>query len=199
MTKELLDYFKNDELAASTWLSKYCLKNNQGKEVESTPCDMHYRMAKEFARKQEEWVKNDYRENYKDLSKFGENFFNIHIKHFNRNSFIEVLMHYFDNFKYIVPQGSIMSMLGNTYKIGSLSNCFTVASPVDSYGGIMQTDQHLVQLMKRRAGVGTNLDLLRPSKTLVSNAAGTSTGAFSFAERFSNTTREVAQDGRRGK
>ena len=90
-------------------------------------------------------------------------------------------------------------MLGNTYKIGSLSNCFTVASPVDSYGGIMQTDQHLVQLMKRRAGVGTNLDLLRPSKTLVSNAAGTSTGAFSFAERFSNTTREVAQDGRRGK
>jgi len=182
-----IEYFKGDELAASVWQGKYAA------EGENNPDDMHRRMAKEFARiekqysdSSEPWeirlVKNE------NLSRYGK----------DRKPLVEsVIYDLFKDFKYIVPQGSIMSMLG-VDKIGSLSNCFVIGQPEDSYGGILQKDEQLVQLMKRRGGVGIDISTLRPSGTDVTNAAKTSTGAASFMERFSNSTREVAQGGRRG-
>ena len=181
-----LDYFGGDELAASVWIGKYALKNEKGEVIEETPDDMHLRMAREFAR-----MENKYEIKYAEgLSKLGK-VFNVHLHEAE-------ILDLFRGFKYIVPQGSIMSMLGNKYAVGSLSNCFVVPAPYDSYGGIIRTDQHLVQLMKRRGGVGTNLNSLRPSGSIVKNSAGTSTGTVSFMDRYSNTTREVAQNGRRG-
>lgn len=181
-----LDYFGGDELAASVWIGKYALKNEKGEVIEETPDEMHLRMAKEFAR-----VEDKYEIKYAEgLSKLGQTF-NVRLHEAE-------IFALFKDFKYIVPQGSIMSMLGNKYAVGSLSNCFVVPAPYDSYGGIIRTDQHLVQLMKRRGGVGTNLNSLRPSGSIVKNAAGTSTGTVSFMDRYSNTTREVAQNGRRG-
>lgn len=177
------EYFINDELAADVWKSKYAI------EGEKTPYDMHMRMAKELARI-EKGFKGSHIKDLQSLSEMG--------KKSRKVLDVEDIMMYLDKFRYIVPQGSIMTMLGNKYKIGSLSNCFVIPSPIDSYGGIMKTDQHLVQLMKRRGGVGTNINTLRPSNTPVSNAAGTSTGAVSFMHRYSNSTREVAQNGRRG-
>jgi ribonucleoside-diphosphate reductase alpha chain len=203
MNEKLKEYFKNDEIAMSVWLSKYCLKDKQGNPLEETPDDMHHRMATEFARVEEEWKLKKIKEKGVtdeswDLSDYG-----FHLEKLRDNQTFEDLeqefFELFKDFKWIIPQGSVMSILGNPYMIGSLSNCYTCPSPIDSYSGIMQTDQHLVQLMKRRAGVGTNLNLLRPENTHVSNAAGTSTGAWSFMERYSNTTREVAQSGRRGR
>lgn len=140
---------------------------------EGTPEAMHRRMALEFSRIE---------------AKYGG----------KRQLSYSAIFSLFDEFKYIVPQGSIMSMLGNTGAIGSLSNCFVVGQPYDSYGGILQKDQQLVQLMKRRGGVGIDISSLRPNNSPVSNAAGSSTGAVSFMHRYSNTTREVAQNGRRG-
>lgn len=138
---------------------------------EETPDDMHRRMAKELSRVMS-----------RTDPKFTEDFvFNL-----------------LRDFKYIVPQGSIMSTLGVQGKVASLSNCFVIESPMDSYGGILKTDEELVQLMKRRGGVGVDISTLRPRGVAVRNAAGTSTGAASFMERFSSSTREVAQDGRRG-
>jgi len=180
------EYFNGDELAADVWLSKYAI------EGEKTPYDMHLRMAEELARMEKELEKNVPIVEVNQLSEFGEKLFE------KGELSVDDIMWYFDNFRYIVPQGSIMTMLGNKHKIGSLSNCFVIPSPVDSYGGILKTDQQLVQLMKRRGGVGTNINTLRPSDTPVSNAAGTSTGAVSFMHRYSNSTREVAQNGRRG-
>ena len=177
------EYFKGDELAASVWEGKYAA------EGESNPDEMHKRMAKEFARIEEDYYeKGEQWKNKGELSDYGS--VRPHLQE-------EDIYNLFKDFKYIVPQGSIMSMLG-VGKIGSLSNCFVIGQPEDSYGGIIQKDEQLVQLMKRRGGVGIDISTLRPSGTNVTNAANTSTGAASFMERFSNSTREVAQGGRRG-
>lgn len=179
--KKLLEYFNGDELACSVWESKYKM------EGEVTPDDMHRRMAKEFIRVD---LKHQAKEkSKKNLSEYGK----IRSR-FNEDSIYEL----FKDFKWIIPQGSIMAMLGNKSKIGCLSNCFVIGQPQDSYGGILKKDEELVQLMKRRGGVGVDISTLRPAQTSVTNSAGTSTGAVSFMERFSNSTREVAQNGRRG-
>lgn len=175
----------SDELGWSVWKSKYAQPD------EDTPDDMHRRLAKEFAR-----IEVNYQEKEDGLDSSVN--FNLSSYGNNRKDLTEEsIFEMFKDFKYIVPQGSIMSMLGSD-QIGSLSNCFVIGQPQDSYGGIMQKDEELVQLMKRRGGVGIDISTLRPSGTEVTNAAKTSTGAASFMERFSNSTREVAQGGRRG-
>jgi len=182
MNNELMKYFKGDSLAAGVWLGKYALPG------EVTPDDMHRRMAKEFAR-MEIINKAKHKKDKTFLSSYG---LNRELKDAE-----EFIYNLFKNFKYIIPQGSVMSQLGaNT--IGSLSNCFVIGQPEDSYGGIFQKDEEMAQLEKRRGGVGIDLSSLRPVNTPTSNAAKTSTGAVSFMHRFSNTTREVAQNGRRG-
>ena len=168
-----LKYFEGDELAARVWASKYALKDSYGNLYELTPDDMHRRLAREIAR--------------------------IESKYRNPMSEDEV----FDlikRFKYIVPQGSPMSGIGNEFQVGSLSNCFVIGldGAPDSYGGIIKIDEEQVQLMKRRGGVGHDLSHIRPKGSPVKNSALTSTGLVPFMERFSNSTREVAQDGRRG-
>ena len=185
MGSELLNYFNGDELAANVWQGKYM------QEGEVTPDDMHRRLAKEFARIEEKYQKNckKSQEDKKLLSNYGLN---------RKQLTEESIYNLFKDFKYIVPQGSIMSQLGSK-SIGSLSNCFVIGQPEDSYGGIFQKDEEMAQLMKRRGGVGLDISTLRPKDTSVSNAAKTTTGAVSFMHRFSNTTREVAQNGRRGK
>ena len=183
MNNELLNYFKGDELAANVFLSKYA------QEGDITPDDMHKRMAKEFARVEEKYkLQEDTHENWDSISEYGL---------MRENSTEQSIYNLFKDFKYIVPQGSIMSNLGNK-AVTSLSNCFVVGQPTDSYGGICKKDEEMAQLMKRRGGVGLDISTLRPATTKVSNAAKSSTGAVSFMHRFSNTTREVAQDGRRG-
>lgn len=189
---ELLSYFNGDELAASVWQGKYALKNEKGEYVEKTPEDMHKRMAKELERIELKYNSPVTKTQLEILSQFGKERYICEPLDFHS------IFSYLDKFKFIVPQGSIMSMLGNPYAVGSISNCFVVPPPHDSYAGICYTDQHLAQLMKRRGGVGTNINKLRPSGSYVKNAAGTSTGAVSFMHRYSNTTREVAQNGRRG-
>lgn len=168
-----LRYFKGDDLAARVWINKYALKDSFGKLYELTPDDMHYRIANELARMEQK---------YPDpLST--EEIFNL-----------------LKDFRYIIPQGSPMTGIGNPYQIASLSNCFVIGNSgaSDSYGGIMKTDEEQVQLMKRRGGVGHDLSHIRPKGSPVKNSALTSTGIVPFMERFSNSTREVAQDGRRG-
>jgi ribonucleoside-diphosphate reductase alpha chain len=168
-----LEYFNQDDLAARVWLNKYALKDSQGHIYELTPNDMHHRIAKELARVEKKYVN--------PLSE--DEIFNL-IK----------------DFKYIVPQGSPMAGIGNPYQIASLSNCFVIGNSgeSDSYGGVMKIDQEQVQLMKRRGGVGHDLSHIRPKGSAVNNSALTSTGIVPFMERYSNSTREVAQDGRRG-
>jgi len=185
-----MDYFNQDELAATTWMNKYAMKDENGQFVESTPKDMHQRMAKEFARI-EKGYNNTYPLNGSAslLSEYGQDRLELTE---------ERIFELFDEFKYILPQGSVMAGLGNSYMLASLSNCVVMPEIHDSYGGIFQTDQQLAQLFKRRCGVGIDISSLRPSGSYVSNAAGTTSGAVSFMERFSNTTREVAQNGRRG-
>ena len=189
MGSELLSYFRNDELAAGVWQGKYAI------EGEKTPDDMHRRLAKEFAR-----IESIYQHDRKThLGLQSPATFNK-LSHYGRHRDEldeEDIYNFFKDFKYIVPQGSIMSQLGAP-SIGSLSNCFVVGQPEDSYGGIFQKDEEMAQLMKRRGGVGIDLSTLRPQGTHTSNAAKSSTGAVSFMHRFSNTTREVAQNGRRG-
>lgn len=165
------EYFKGSELEASVFLDKYALKDNEGNLYEATPDDMHERLATELHR--------------------------IESKYPNPHSYDEILESMRD-FKYLIPQGSPMAGIGNPFQVMSLSNCFVVHNDSDSYGGIMRTDEQLTHLMKRRAGVGTDISHLRPETTPVNNAARSSTGAVSFMERYSNTTREVAQSGRRG-
>lgn len=197
MSNKVSDYFNGDTLAVNVWVDKYCLKNNNGIAQEETPADMHLRMAKEFARIEHSYATTEINSNPSQLSEFGKKLIQKRI--FQSLQDIEQeFFNYFDKFEQIVPQGSIMSNLGNFFIYGSLSNCFGIADPYDSYGGIMKTDEHLSQLMKRRGGVGLNLDNIRPSGTKVSNASKSSTGIVSYAERYSNTTREVAQEGRRG-
>ena len=185
-----IKYFNGDELAATTWMNKYAMKNSDDEFVEKSPNDMHIRMAKEFAR-----IEADYKLKYnlngsaKFLSDYGK----------EREELTEhKIYRLFKDFGYIIPQGSVMSSLGNHYKLASLSNCIVVPEMHDSYGGVFYTDQQLAQLFKRRCGVGVDISNLRPAGTKVSNAAGSTSGAVSFMNRFSNTTREVAQNGRRG-
>ena len=183
--KEALKYFDGDELAATTWAKKYALKDLDGRLLEKTPADMHHRMAREFARIEKKYPAKDKAR----LSTYGQTRSEMGEKE---------IFELFDRFRYIVPQGSVMTALGNKEIIASLSNCVVVPSVIDSYGGIFHTDEQLAQLFKRRCGVGVDISGLRPKNSVVSNAAGTTTGAVSFMERFSNTTREVAQNGRRG-
>ncbi len=168
-----LSYFNDDDLAARVWLNKYALKDSKGNIYELTPNDMHQRIAKEIARIESRYPN--------PLSE--EDIFNL-IK----------------DFKYIVPQGSPMAGIGNPFQIASLSNCFVIGNngESDSYGGVMKIDQEQVQLMKRRGGVGHDLSHIRPKGSPVKNSALSSTGIVPFMERYSNSTREVAQDGRRG-
>ena len=171
--QDVVKYFGGDELAAGVWIDKYALKNRHGQLTERTPEDMHRRMAREFARIEKRYIH--------PMSE--EQIFNL-----------------FDHFKYIIPQGSPMAGIGNTDQIVSLSNCFVIGNDggADSYGGIMKLDEEQVQLMKRRGGVGHDLSDIRPTGSHVQNCALSSTGVVPFMERYSNSTREVAQDGRRG-
>ncbi len=168
-----LRYFNGDELASRVWVSKYALKDSEGNIYELTPDDMHHRIASEISRIEEKYP--------------------------NPMSADEIFS-YLHNFRYIVPQGSPMSGIGNNFQVGSLSNCFVIGldGAPDSYGGIIRIDEEQVQLMKRRGGVGHDLSHLRPAGTPVKNSALTSTGLVPFMERYSNSTREVAQGGRRG-
>jgi ribonucleoside-diphosphate reductase alpha chain len=187
--KSSLAYFNGDELAATTWINKYALKNKSGLYEELTPKDMHRRMAGQFARIEQYYDNSRDASKLKQLSDYGQR-----RKPLDENSIFEL----FDQFRYVIPQGSVMSALGNHYMIASLSNCVVLPEIYDSYGGIFYADQQLAQLFKRRCGAGLDISSIRPEGMLVSNAAGTTTGAVSFMERFSNTTREVAQHGRRG-
>lgn len=166
-------YFNGDELAAKVWVNKYALKDSEGKIYELTPDDMHWRLAKEIAR-----IENKY----------------------PNPLTVEEIFELFSKFKYIVPQGGPMTGIGNNFQISSLSNCFVIGldGQPDSYGGIMKIDEEQIQLMKRRGGVGHDLSHIRPFNAHVSNAALTSSGVASFMERYSNSTREVGQGGRRG-
>lgn len=188
MNEKLKEYYHSDDFPIDVWLKKY------RQEGENTPADMHVRLAKPFARVEFDYAKKE--EIKAELSKFGQRLLERR-KTQSLEDIENEIFGLFDQFKWISPQGSVMEMLGNK-RIGSLSNCFVVGQPYDSYGGIFQKDQELVQLMKRRGGVGIDISTLRPAGTSVSNVAKTSTGAVSFMERYSNTTREVAQKGRRG-
>ena len=171
--KASLDYFTGDELAAKVWVNKYALKDAFGNIYEESPNDMHHRLASEIARVEKKYPN--------PLSE-------------------QELFDLFDHFRYIVPQGSPMTGIGNDYQIASLSNCFVIGldGQADSYGAIIRIDEEQVQLMKRRGGVGHDLSYIRPKGSPVKNSALTSTGLVPFMERYSNSTREVAQDGRRG-
>ena len=168
-----LKYFDGDELASRVWVNKYAMKDSEGKIYEKTPSDMHWRIANEIAR-----IESRYNNPLSPQQVF------------------DVL----DKFKYIVPQGSPMTGIGNNYQVASLSNCFVIGidGKADSYGAIIRIDEEQVQLMKRRGGVGHDLSHIRPKGSPVKNSALTSTGLVPFMERYSNSTREVAQDGRRG-
>lgn len=168
-----LQYFKGDELAARVWVNKYAIKDSFGNIFEKSPEDMHWRIANEVARIEAKYQNG-----------------------LNAQQLYELL----DHFKYIVPQGSPMTGIGNDFQVASLSNCFVIGidGAADSYGGIIRIDEEQVQLMKRRGGVGHDLSHIRPKGSPVKNSALTSTGLVPFMERYSNSTREVAQDGRRG-
>ena len=171
--EESLRYFQGDELAARVWVNKYAVKDSFGNIYEKSPEDMHWRIANEVAR--------------------------IESKYPNALTAKE-LYDLLDHFRYIVPQGSPMTGIGNDYQVASLSNCFVIGvdGAADSYGAIIKIDEEQVQLMKRRGGVGHDLSHIRPKSSPVNNSALTSTGLVPFMERYSNSTREVAQDGRRG-
>lgn len=170
--KSSLDYFNGDELAATTWIKKYCLRDLEGNLLEKSPEDMHNRIADEILRIEEKYT----------------------VKHFTKDKLIELLEH----FRYLVPGGSQMSGIGDKFKHTSLSNCFVIGNNADSYGGIMMLDEELIQIAKRRGGDGIDLSHLRPSGAVVTNDARSSSGAASFMSRFSNSSQEVAQNGRRG-
>ena len=174
-TKSAIEYFKGDELAGTVWVNKYALKDSKGNIYEKSPEEMHWRIAREIERIELE-------------------------KNYPNPISSEKVYELIKNFGYIIPQGSPMSGIGNTFQKVSLSNCFVIGNEreSDSYGEIMKIDQEQVQLMKRRGGVGHDLSHLRPVGSAIDNSALTSTGIVPFMERYSNSTREVAQDGRRG-
>jgi ribonucleoside-diphosphate reductase alpha chain len=167
-----LEYFNGDELAASVFVDKYALRNGEGELLEATPHDMHFRIATEIAR--------------------------IEAKKFASPLSFDKIFGYLDRFNKIVPQGSPMYGIGNPYQYATLSNCYVVASPNDAYSSILKTDEQIVQISKRRGGVGVDISNLRPNGTPVKNAARTSSGIVPFMQRYSNTIREVGQSGRRG-
>lgn len=171
--QEALQYFSGDELAARVWVNRYAMKDSFGHIYEKSPKDMHWRIANEIAR-----IENKYKN---PLS-------------------VQEVFELLDHFKYIIPAGSPMTGIGNDHQVASLSNCFVIGldGDADSYGAIMRIDEEQVQLMKRRGGVGHDLSHIRPKGSPVNNSALTSTGLVPFMERYSNSTREVAQDGRRG-
>lgn len=173
--EESVKYFDGDDFAAKVFVDKYALQNKDGEYLELTPTDMHKRLAKEFAR--------------------------IEAKYTNSMSESEIF-NLLDKFKYIIPQGSPMSAIGNPHQMQSLSNCFVIqgvhSDKLDSYGGIMLADQELAQIMKRRGGVGLDISGIRPKNMPTNNSAKTTDGIAVFMERFSNSCREVAQNGRRG-
>lgn len=171
--EESTRYFRGDTLAANVWINKYALKDSNNKLYELTPDDMHWRLAREIARIEQK---------YPDPMP------------------VEEIYYLFKDFRFIIPQGSPMAGIGNDFQVSSLSNCFVIGNQgqSDSYGGILKVDQEQVQLMKRRGGVGHDLSHIRPTGSPVKNSALTSTGIVPFMERYSNSTREVAQDGRRG-
>lgn len=166
-----LDYFKGDELAVDVFLEKYALRDSNDRLLEATPDQMHHRLAREFAR-----IEAKYSDPLTEEEIFG----------------------LFDGFRYVIPQGSPMSGIGNTHKLQSLSNCFVLSSPVDSIGGIARTDEEEAQIMKRRGGVGFDISNIRPRGVTTANAARTTDGIGAFMEKFSNTCRTIAQGGRRG-
>jgi len=170
--KSSLEYFDGDELAAKVFVDKYALKNENDEFVENSPTMMHKRIAKEIARIEKNKFKNPMME--------------------------DEIFDYLDHFKRIVPQGSPMYGIGNKYQYVTISNCYVLESPIDSYSGIMLTDEELVNTSKRRGGIGIDLSTLRPSGSKTTNAAKSSTGIVSFAERYSNSIREVGQNNRRG-
>lgn len=169
--KKTLEYFGGDDLATNVWIDKYCLKNLNGEFMEDSPLMMYKRLAEEFSRIEEKYPNPI---NYNEIRKLLDE-------------------------QVILPGGSLLFGIGNNYSISSLGNCFVIGNESDSYGGICQTDQEQVQLMKRRAGVGHDLSHLRAKGTPTTNSARTSSGIVPFMERYSNSTREVAQDGRRKK
>ena len=164
-------FFNDDELAANVFATKYSLCDKEGNYYETTPDDMHRRLAHEFHR-----IELNY------LNPMGE----------------EEIYELFKNFRYVIPQGSPMSGIGNEHQIQSISNCFVIESPHDSYGGICKTDQELVQIAKRRGGIGFDISSIRPKGLATGNCARTTDGIEVFMDRFSNSCREVAQGGRRG-
>ena len=170
--KKSVEYFNGEELPASTFLGKYALKNNEKELLECTPEQMFRRFAREIHK--------------------------VEKKKFKKPLTEEEIYNYIEGFRRIVPQGSPMYGVGNPFQFVTISNCYVVESPLDSYGGICNTDQEIVQISKRRGGVGTDLSHLRPSGSATTNAARSSTGAITFAERYSNSIREVGQQGRRG-
>ena len=169
--KKSVEYFGGDDLAANVFLTKYALTDKNGNLQECTPDDMHRRLAQEFAR--------------------------IEQKYPNPMTEDEIYS-LFAKFRYVVPQGSPMSGIGNPHQIQSISNCFVIGSPHDSYGGILKADQELVQIAKRRGGVGFDISSIRPKGQSTGNCARTTDGIEVFMDRFSNSCREVAQGGRRG-
>lgn len=169
--RSTMEYFSGDKLATKVWMEKYALRNSKGEFLELNPAEMHERLVKEFLR-----IERSY------PSPLSEDRIRALLTHF----------------RFFIPGGSIMFGVGNEYSFSSLGNCFVIGNEADSYGGIFYTDQEQVQLMKRRGGVGHDISHLRSKNSLVSNSAKSSTGAVSFMPRFSNSTREVAQDGRRG-
>ena len=169
--KKSIEYFNGDELAATVFVTKYALTDQDGNVLEATPDDMHKRLASEFSRIESKYPNAMTEDEIYDL---------------------------FKEFRYVVPQGSPMSGIGNNNQIQSISNCFVIESPYDSYGGILKADQELVQIAKRRGGVGFDISTIRPQGQTTGNAARTTDGIEIFMERFSNSTREVAQGGRRG-
>lgn len=196
MTKELLDYFNGDELAASVWLSKYAKRDKEGTIIEDTPDDMHKRLAKEFWRIEEKFIKNPvYKKGFLNKFRSKPKFSPYWYKRQNLSE--ERIYSLFKNYKYVVPAGSVMAGLGSEKPV-SLSNCFVLPSPEDSYSSINLTRLYQTELMKRRGGVGYDLSNLRPRGASVNNAAVTSTGAASFMDVCSDVTNEVAQQGRRG-
>ena len=189
-----LKYFGGDELAAGVFISKYALKNVNGELLELTPTDMHLRLAKEFAR-----IENKYPNPLSEKEIFC---LLADVDHIEKPRWLSMTLEELaaesKGIGCVIPQGSPMSAIGNDYKTQSLSNCFVIDAPQDSYGGILFTDQEQAQIMKRRGGVGFDISTIRPKGLPTANAAGTTDGIGVFMERFSNTCREVAQGGRRG-
>jgi ribonucleotide reductase alpha subunit len=189
-----LNYFGGDELAAGVFISKYALRNANGELLESTPTDMHLRLAKEFAR-----IENKYPNPLSEKEIFC---LLADVDHIEKPRWLSMTLDELaaesKGIGCVIPQGSPMSAIGNDYKTQSLSNCFVIDAPQDSYGGILFADQEQAQIMKRRGGVGFDISTIRPKGLPTANAAGTTDGIGVFMERFSNTCREVAQGGRRG-